>query len=80
MRAARFGDVAAMRVLLDAKADPAVTQKDRTTVLMLAAGAGGAPVKRSWAEPTTVKNPMRSRRRRYAWIEGRTSTRRTKTG
>jgi ankyrin repeat protein len=40
MRAARFGDVAAMRVLLDAKADPAVMQKDRTTVLMLAAGAG----------------------------------------
>ena len=40
MRAARFGDVAAMRVLLEAKADPGVTQKDRTTVLMLAAGAG----------------------------------------
>ena len=40
MRAARFADVAAMRVLLDARADPTLTQKDRTTVLMLAAGAG----------------------------------------
>jgi uncharacterized protein len=40
MRAARFGDVAAMRVLLEAKADPSLMEKDRTTVLMLAAGAG----------------------------------------
>jgi hypothetical protein len=40
MRAARFGDVAAMRILLEAHADPALMEKDRTTVLMLAAGAG----------------------------------------
>jgi len=40
MRAARFGDASAMRVLLEAKADPALMEKDRTTVLMLAAGAG----------------------------------------
>jgi len=40
MRAARFADVEAMRVLLDAGANPALTQKDQTTVLMLAAGAG----------------------------------------
>jgi ankyrin repeat protein len=40
MRAARFADVAVMRVLLEANADPTLTQKDRTTVLMLAAGAG----------------------------------------
>ena len=40
MRAARFGDVAVMRVLLETNADPTLTQKDRTTVLMLAAGAG----------------------------------------
>ena len=40
MRAARFGDVAAMRALLEAGADPAATQTDGTTVLMLAAGAG----------------------------------------
>ena len=40
MRAARFADVETMRVLLDAGADPALKQKDQTTVLMLAAGAG----------------------------------------
>ena len=40
MRAARFADVEVMRVLLDAGADPALKQKDQTTVLMLAAGAG----------------------------------------
>jgi ankyrin repeat protein len=40
MRAARFADVEVMRLLLDAGANPALTQKDRTTVLMLAAGAG----------------------------------------
>jgi ankyrin repeat protein len=40
MRAARFADVEVMKVLLDAGADPALTQKDQTTVLMLAAGAG----------------------------------------
>ena len=40
MRAARLGDVAAMRVLLDAGADISKKQKDGTSVLMLAAGAG----------------------------------------
>ena len=40
MRAARFADVEVMRVLLDAGANPALKQKDQTTVLMLAAGAG----------------------------------------
>jgi ankyrin repeat protein len=40
MRAARFADVDVMRALLDAGADPALTQKDQTSVLMLAAGAG----------------------------------------
>jgi ankyrin repeat protein len=40
MRAARFADVEVMRVLIEAGADPALTQKDQTTVLMLAAGAG----------------------------------------
>jgi len=40
MRAARFADVETMRVLLDAGANPALKQKDQTTVLMLAAGAG----------------------------------------
>ena len=40
MRAARTNDVAVMRLLLDAGADPFLTQPDRTTVLMLAAGQG----------------------------------------
>ncbi len=40
MRAARFADVEVMRVLLDGGANPALKQKDQTTVLMLAAGAG----------------------------------------
>jgi len=40
MRAARFADVEVMRVLLAGGANPALRQKDQTTVLMLAAGAG----------------------------------------
>jgi ankyrin repeat protein len=40
MRAAKNGDAAAMRLLLDHGADPAIVQKNRTTALMLAAGLG----------------------------------------
>jgi ankyrin repeat protein len=40
MRAARLGDVEAMRLLLDAGADMTKKEKDGTSVLMLAAGAG----------------------------------------
>jgi ankyrin repeat protein len=40
MRAARLADVAAMRVLLDGGADISRKEKDGTSVLMLAAGAG----------------------------------------
>jgi ankyrin repeat protein len=40
MRAARNGDAAAMRLLLDHGADPVITQKNHTTALMLAAGLG----------------------------------------
>jgi uncharacterized protein len=40
MRAARFADVPVMQALLEAGADPSLKQKDGTTVLMLAAGAG----------------------------------------
>ena len=44
MRAARTNDVEVMRLLLDAGADPSITQADGTTVLMIAAGQGlGAP-------------------------------------
>jgi ankyrin repeat protein len=40
MRAAKNGDIAAMRLLLAKGADPARTQKNGTTALMLAAGVG----------------------------------------
>jgi ankyrin repeat protein len=40
MRAAKSGDVAMMRLLIAAGADPKRTQPDRTTALMLAAGYG----------------------------------------
>jgi ankyrin repeat protein len=40
MRAARSGDVAVMRVLLDAGADPALKTKDGNTALLFAAGVG----------------------------------------
>jgi len=40
MRAAKNGDAAAMRLLLDHGADPGITQKNGTTALMLAAGYG----------------------------------------
>ena len=40
MRAAKNGDAAAMRLLLDNGADPALPQKNHTTALMMAAGFG----------------------------------------
>jgi ankyrin repeat protein len=40
MRAAKNGDAAAMRVLLEHGADPTLTEKNHTTALMLAAGLG----------------------------------------
>ena len=40
MRAAKNGDAAAMRLLLDHGADPSIVQKNHTTALMLAAGLG----------------------------------------
>lgn len=40
MRAARNGDFAAMRILLDHGADATLVQKNRTTLLMLASGVG----------------------------------------
>ena len=40
MRAARNGDAAAMRILLERGADPSMEQKNHTTALMLAAGLG----------------------------------------
>ncbi len=43
MRAARTNDVAVMRLLLEAGADPNATLPDGTTVLMIAAGQGLGP-------------------------------------
>jgi ankyrin repeat protein len=40
LRAARNGDVATMRVLLEGGADPALKQKNGTTALMLSSGVG----------------------------------------
>src|SRR4029077_2919587 len=40
MRAARNGDAAAMRLLLDNGADPSIGQKNHTTALMFASGLG----------------------------------------
>ena len=40
MRAAKNGDAAAMRLLIDNGADPALSQKNHTTALMMAAGFG----------------------------------------
>jgi ankyrin repeat protein len=40
MRAARNGDIAAMRLLLDRGADPKLEQKTKVTALMLASGLG----------------------------------------
>ena len=40
LRAAKTGDVAAMRLLLAHGADPSITTKDHTTALMIAAGKG----------------------------------------
>lgn len=40
MRAAKNGDAAAMRLLLQYGADPSLTQRNHTTALMLAAGLG----------------------------------------
>jgi ankyrin repeat protein len=45
MRAARTNDVGAMRLLLDAGADPNATLPDGTTILMIAAGQGLGPLR-----------------------------------
>src|SRR5687768_16971980 len=43
MRAAKSNDVAVMRMLVDAGAKPALTQRDYTNALMIAAAGGGRP-------------------------------------
>ena len=46
MRAAKWGDMTMMRLLLDNGADPTLPQKNHTTALMIAAGVG----KRRWRQ------------------------------
>lgn len=41
LRAAKAGDVAMMRLLIDRRADPALTTKNQTTAVMFAAGPAG---------------------------------------
>jgi ankyrin repeat protein len=53
MRAARQGDLEAMRLLLEHGADPALEQADHTTALMLAAGRG-------WRDGFPIKPPFLS--------------------
>jgi ankyrin repeat protein len=43
MRAARFADTAALRILLEHGADPQRRQRNQTTALLIAAGVGGRP-------------------------------------
>jgi uncharacterized protein len=56
MRAAKSGDVVVMRMLLDAGASPALTQRDYTNALMLAAGGGGRPS--AYAAPPTEADAL----------------------
>ena len=61
MRAAKSGDVATMRLLVDAGADPRLTQPNQTNALMLAAGLGwrdGSPAAPSYdqgSEPDAIE-------------------------
>jgi uncharacterized protein len=54
MRAAKSGDAAMIEVLLDGGADPRLTQKDGTTVVMIAASARG---QRVYAGTASVGTP-----------------------
>jgi ankyrin repeat protein len=58
MRAAKANDVPVMKMLLDAGADPLLTQKDHTTVVMIAAAGGAAAGAYSTALPVTEEGAM----------------------
>jgi cytohesin len=51
MRAAKSGDVLVVKMLLDAGANPALTQRDYTNALMIAVSGGGRPSE--YARPPT---------------------------
>ena len=53
MRAAKTTDIAVMNLLLEAGANPFLTQKDRSTVIMIAAGGGARAAAYSTAFPVT---------------------------
>jgi ankyrin repeat protein len=55
MRAARAGDTAAMRMLLDKGADPKLTTKDGNTAFMFAAGVGYRDKNTRGSEPNALE-------------------------
>jgi ankyrin repeat protein len=58
MRAAKANDVPVMKMLLDAGADPLITQKDHTTVVMIAAAGGATAGAYSSALPVTEEGAI----------------------
>jgi ankyrin repeat protein len=60
MRAAKANDIAVMKALLDAGADPFITQKDRTTVLMIAAAGGQQAGGYAMALPVTEEGAIQA--------------------
>jgi ankyrin repeat protein len=61
-RAAKSNDLAVMRALLDAGADPTLTLKDRTTVAMIAAAGGAVVGAYAGAIPVTEESSLEALR------------------
>lgn len=60
MRAAKANDIGAMKALLDAGANPFLTQKDHTTVLMIAAAGGAQAGGYAMALPVTEEGAIQA--------------------
>ncbi len=60
MRAAKANDISVMKMLLDAGADPLITQKDRTTVVMIAAAGGATAGAYSSALPVSEEGAIQA--------------------
>jgi len=60
MRAAKANDIPVMKLLLEAGADPFITQKDHTTVLMIAAAGGAQAAAYSSALPVTEEGAIQA--------------------
>ncbi len=58
MRAAKANDIPVMKMLLERGADPLITQKDRTTVVMIAAGGGATAGAYSSALPASEEGAI----------------------